>query len=174
MHESDVEALYKSHGHYILQRCSAMLGDPDEAHDALQEVFVRLLKARPRFDHDRPILTWVNRVTTNHCLNRIRARRYRRHLPIDDVPPLRDASPGAVIATLAENRDLVRWLLSKADERTQHVVVGYFFDEYPVERIAADLAISLPTVRRVLKRFMTGARKRLVLAEPRGAGRVGG
>ncbi|MFT5433659.1 MAG: DNA-directed RNA polymerase specialized sigma24 family protein, partial [Myxococcota bacterium] len=97
-----------------------------------------------------------------------RARRYRRHVPLDDLAPIRDASPSNVIATLAENRDVVRWLMSKTDERTQYVVVAYFFDEHPVERIATDHGISVPTVRRVLKRFLVGARKRMTQQQPSG------
>jgi RNA polymerase sigma-70 factor (ECF subfamily) len=171
MHEADIEALYKSHGHYLFLRCRAMLGSEDEAYDALQEVFVRLLKTRPRVSDDRPLLPWLNRVTTNHCLNRLRARRVRRHQPFDELNHPSVDSPAELLAILAERRDLVRWLLARADKRTQHVVVGYFFDEHPVERIARDNDISVPTVRRVLKRFLEGARKRLALAEPRGLGR---
>ncbi len=158
----DVETLYKEHGHYVYQRCRAMLGDEDEAYDALQEVFVKVIRARPSFDDDRPILAWVNRVTTNHCLNRIRARRYRRHLPLDELRNVPDVSSTQFLHAISENRDLLRRLLSAADARTQTVVVGYFFDEHGVDRIGAELGISVPTVRRVLKRFLTASRKKIV------------
>ncbi len=161
MINADIESLYKEHGHYVYQRCRALLGDDDEAYDALQEVFVRVMRARPRMDGDRPILAWINRVTTNHCLNRLRARRYRRHMPLDELRNVPDGSSLGFLHTLAENRDVIRSLLTNVDERTQRVVVGYFFDEQGVERIGAELSISVPTVRRVLKRFLTGARKKI-------------
>ncbi len=157
-----IEALYREHGHYVYGRCRALLGNADEAHDALQEVFVKVIRSRPSFDDDRPILAFVNRVTTNHCLNRIRARKYRRHLPLDDVHGMgRADSASEFLFALAERRDLIRRLLMDVDERTQRVVVSYFFDDNNAEAVAGELGISIPTVRRVLKRFLTGARKKL-------------
>lgn len=168
MIHAEVEALYKAHGQYVYQRCRALLGDGDEAYDALQEVFVKVIRARPRFDDDRPILAWVNRVTTNHCLNRLRARRYRSHTSLEGRHTLlADSSPTAFLHRLYEQRDVVRRLLAATDERTQHVVVAYFFDEQPVERIGETLSISVPTVRRVMKRFLARARQKLVAEQQR-------
>ena len=164
--DSRVEALYKSHGFYIYQRCRVLLGDDEEAYDALHEVFVKLIDARPRFDDERPILAWLNRVTTNHCFNRLRARRYRRHVALDEQMELTDTTPTAFVTRLAEDQALVRRLLADVDERTAGVVVGYFLDESPIENVAADLGISVPTVRRVLKRFLERSR-RLLGAAPR-------
>ena len=161
MINSQVEQLYNTHGHYVYERCRGMLGDPDEAYDALQEVFIKLIKARPSIDGDRPILAWINRVTTNHCLNRLRARRYRTHVPLDQRWDLKDITPMAFLHGLSERRDTIRRLLAAVDERTQRVVVSYFFDEDPVEAIGEGLGISVPTVRRTLKKFLSGARRKL-------------
>lgn len=171
MIDAEIEALYKSHGHYIYQRARAILGDDEEAYDALQEVFVKIIRKRPRETDDRPVLAWVNRVTTNHCLNRLRYRSYRRHATIDGRWDLADTTPLALMNRLAEDRLLLRRLVSQADERTQRVVVAYWFDEHGVDRIAADLSISVPTVRRVLKRFLVRARKKLKIIVTAAAGR---
>ena len=44
MLNADIEALYGQYGHYLYERCKRMLGNEDEAYDALQEVFVRVVK----------------------------------------------------------------------------------------------------------------------------------
>ena len=44
----DVENLYTRYGPMVLRRCRAMLRQEDEAADAMQDVFVRLLGERPR------------------------------------------------------------------------------------------------------------------------------
>jgi len=160
IHEG-VEAIYKEYGHYLYERCRVLLGNDDEAYDALQEVFIRLMRSRPSLDRDRTVLPWLNRVTTNHCLNRLRARRYRRHLPLDQVFRVPDQSSTAFLHQLSEHRNVIRRLLAATDERTQKVVVAYFFDEHGVDQIANDLRISVPTVRRVLSRFLSRARKKL-------------
>lgn len=167
MINANVENLYKEHGHYVYMRCRALLGDEDEAYDALQEVFVKVIRSSPDFDADKPILAWVNRVTTNHCLNRLRARRYRRHAALDEVYGDADLSPMAFMHKLAEQRDVIRRLLADTDKRTQQVVVAYFFDEHGVDRIGAEHAISVPTVRRVLKRFLTRSRAKLAAEDER-------
>jgi len=106
-------------------------------------------------------LSWLNRVATNHCFNRLRAQRYRRHVDLDSVRNVADGSPRAFVETLAAQRDLVCWLLLSVDDRTRHVVVAYFFDEHGVDRIAKDHGFSVPTVRRVLRRFLERSRVRL-------------
>lgn len=161
MLDADIENLYVQYGHYLFTRCKNVLGSEDEAYDALQEVFVRVVKNRPKLDPERTPLAWLNRVTTNICLNRIRARRYRNHIHIDDIRDLADCSPSIFIARLAENRDLLRHLLDGVESRTQEVVLSYFFDERTAGQIADDIGTSTPTVRRILKRFIIQARARL-------------
>jgi RNA polymerase sigma-70 factor (ECF subfamily) len=166
MLDAEIEDLYGHYGHYLFERCKNMLGSEDEAYDALQEVFMRVVKTRPVLDQNRSPLAWLNRVTTNLCLNRLRARRYRNHYSIDDVRELADCSPSVFVARLTENRQLVRSLLSRVDERTQRVVVSYFFDEHTAAQVANEYKLSIPTVRRLIKRFLTQARTQLANEMP--------
>ena len=174
MIDRTVEEIYNTHGFYLFKRCRALLGSDEEAHDAMHEVFVKLMVSRPKLDHDRPVLAWLNRVATNYCFNRLRAQRYRRHLPLDSVRHIADESAASFVEMLAAQRDLVCWLLLSVDERTRHVVVAYFFDEHGVDRIASDFRISVPTVRRVLRRFLERARVRVRATTPAQAIEAGG
>jgi len=56
-----------------------MLGDAAEAEDLAQEVFVTVFKSIHGFRGDSKLSTWMYRVATNHCKNRIKylARRAR-------------------------------------------------------------------------------------------------
>ena len=161
MLDAEIEDLYGLYGHYLYERCKNLLGSEDEAYDALQEVFMRVVKSRPTLDRDRSPLAWLNRVTTNLCLNRLRARRYRDHRSLDDVRELADCSPHVFVARLAENRQLIRSLLGGVDERTQKVIVRYFFDDCTAAQIADEYKVSTPTVRRVIKRFLHHARAQM-------------
>ncbi len=161
MIDQTIEALYKTHGYYLFRRCRALLGSDEEAHDALHEIFVKLIMKQASLEHDRSIFPWLNRVTTNHCFNQLRARRYRRHMPLEDVRNLVDSSPESFIEQLAVQRDLICRLLLPADSRTRLIVVAYFFDQHGVDRIAKDLRVSVPTVRRALRGFLQRARTRI-------------
>ena len=69
----DIEALSLRYGAMVLRRCRRLLRDEDEALDACQDVFVRLLGAPERLDGAYPS-SLLYRIATNVCLNRIRDR----------------------------------------------------------------------------------------------------
>jgi RNA polymerase sigma-70 factor (ECF subfamily) len=57
---------------YALSR--RMLADPEEAADATQEVFVRVMRSVLGFRGDSAFGTWLHRVTVNVCLTMLRKR----------------------------------------------------------------------------------------------------
>jgi RNA polymerase sigma-70 factor (ECF subfamily) len=57
---------------YALSR--RMLADPDEAADATQEVFVRVMRSVLGFRGEAAFGTWLHRVTVNVCLTMLRKR----------------------------------------------------------------------------------------------------
>jgi len=72
------EELVRRYQDKVMATCVRMLGNREDAEDAAQEVFVKVYDALPRFDPRAKFSTWLFRVTTNHCLNVLRARRVRR------------------------------------------------------------------------------------------------
>ncbi|MET8652016.1 MULTISPECIES: RNA polymerase sigma factor [Nocardia] len=67
-----------------------MLADRADAEDTVQEVFLEAWRRLPQLAADDAFTAWVYRMTTNRCLNVIRARR-----PRVDVDPDDTASPRA-------------------------------------------------------------------------------
>ncbi len=57
---------------YALSR--RMLADPDEAADATQEVYVRVVRSVLGFRGESAFGTWLHRVTVNVCLSALKAR----------------------------------------------------------------------------------------------------
>ena len=58
--------------------CRRMLADPDEAADATQEVYVRVMRAVLGFRGESAFGTWLHRVTVNVCLTALRKRSRQR------------------------------------------------------------------------------------------------
>src|SRR3954453_10647701 len=54
--------------------CRRMLADPDEAADATQEVYLRVMRSVLGFRGDSAFGTWLHRVTVNVCLTALRKR----------------------------------------------------------------------------------------------------
>jgi RNA polymerase sigma-70 factor (ECF subfamily) len=71
--------LYRAHRARVLRLCRLFLGDPDEAEDVGQEVFVKLFRASQR-PHDSEMAwgPWLTRVTVHACRDRRRSRWWRR------------------------------------------------------------------------------------------------
>lgn len=60
-----------------LRVATGMLGDTDEARDALQEAFVKVFKNLSRFDKKRAFGPWFFQILRNQCRDMIRARNSR-------------------------------------------------------------------------------------------------
>ncbi len=63
--------LVRRHQDRVYSMTLRMLGDPHEAEDVAQEVFLAVHRNLPRFRGDCRLSTWIFRVARNHCLNRI-------------------------------------------------------------------------------------------------------
>ena len=95
-----------------------MLGDPEEAEDAAQEIFVRLYRQLERYDPERKFSTWTLAIATNYCIDQLRRRRMQL-VPLENIIPwarARDAGPEGEALT-RESRDEVQRLLKQLPEK---------------------------------------------------------
>jgi RNA polymerase sigma-70 factor (ECF subfamily) len=144
----DVEALSRRYGPMVLRRCRRLLGDEDDALDACQEVFVRLLQHRGRLDARYPS-SLLYRMATNLCLNHIRDRG-RRPALADEGLLMRIASaeePGGV----SEARLLLDRLFGRHPESSRTMAVLHFLDGLTLEEVAAETGLSVSGVRKRLR-----------------------
>ena len=74
--------LMERHQDRVVRLCQRFLGDRDEALDAAQEVFLKLYRKAGGLKARGAVYTWLYRVASNHCLNRLRRRKIVRFLPL--------------------------------------------------------------------------------------------
>ena len=154
-HRGMAAELYRLHGPAVYRRCLRLLKQPDLAHDATQEVFVKLVRHMDRLAERETVLPWIYRVATNHCLNLTRnARRRGEDTALPDLD-LADPSGSAQYP----DRTLARQVLARFDAATQAVAVGVLVDGMEHEELAQVLGVSRRTVARKLERFLDGARR---------------
>jgi RNA polymerase sigma-70 factor, ECF subfamily len=153
-----VAALYARFGPVVYRRCVRLLGNTEDARDATQLVFIRLLKNRRRFDSLDDALPWIHTVTTNFCFNWKRdARRRSGHLEaLGTDEPL---APG--LHEAAEDRQLAQHVLAKTDDETRDIAVGMLVEERQQQDVARALGVSEKTVQRKLRRFLDKAKRAL-------------
>jgi RNA polymerase sigma-70 factor, ECF subfamily len=71
------EELYRRHFRRVYALCLRMTGNPDEAEDLTQEVFIQLQKKVSSFRGDSAFTTWLHRMTVNQVLMHFRRRKSR-------------------------------------------------------------------------------------------------
>jgi RNA polymerase sigma-70 factor (ECF subfamily) len=147
---AEIEDLYRRYGALVRRRARSLLGDEHEAQDAMQEVFVRVIAAMAEFRGQSQPSTWLYRITTNLCLNRIRDGRRRR----ERLAQAADVGSGPPAgAAPAESRATLRGVLERLPEDLAMVGVYYFVDEMDQAEIAALLGVSRRTIGYRLDRF---------------------
>ncbi len=66
--------------------CYRILGSIHDAEDALQDTLLAAWQGLPGFESRSSVRTWLHRIATNRCLNRLRADSRRRVAPATDMP----------------------------------------------------------------------------------------
>ena len=156
-----LEELYRRHAAAVYARCRYLLREEEAARDAAQDVFVRALRSGEELRASDSPTAFLLRMTTNHCLNLLRASRAAWR---DEVARMARARTERAIEPDA--RELVRALLGAAGAEEQEVAVLYFVDELTQAEIAEATGRSLPTVRKRLRDFLAAARGALREAFP--------
>lgn len=144
----DVEAYYRQYGPMVLRRCRALLRHEEKAKDAMQDVFVQLLRNADRLEHHAPS-SLLYRIATNVCLNRIRGEGRRPEDPsealllriasVDD--PERKTGARALLARIFRDEQ----------ESTRTIAVMHLLDGFTLEEVAAEVGMSVSGVRKRLR-----------------------
>ncbi len=75
----DVDAIYRRYAPLVYRRILRLFGE-SEAEEVLHEVFMKVIERGDTFRQESSPTTWLYRITTNHCLNRLRNTKRRGEL----------------------------------------------------------------------------------------------
>jgi len=93
--QAALEALFARHSGALYQSALKLLGNPEDAEDALQEGMLSAFKNLRRFEGRSKFSSWLTRIVINAALMRLRSQRAHRTVSADE--PLGEAE-----STLAE------------------------------------------------------------------------
>jgi len=150
----DIAAAFDKYGPAVYRRARYLLGNHADAEEATQEVFIRAYKNAGSFEQRSDLYTWLSRITTNYCFNRIRDRRRRQELWEENMPP----HPESFAATpTPDGLILMRRLLAEADEECGRAAIYVLIDGMSHAEAADILGVSRRTVGNLLERFKNWA-----------------
>jgi RNA polymerase sigma-70 factor (ECF subfamily) len=140
------ERIVIEHQRQVYRTALRLLGKPEDAEDAAQEVFVRLHRYLPRFDNSRDLAPWLYRMTVNVCrdIGGRRARANFEELP-EDIADSGAAPDADLIA--AQRRRILADGLKRLGEKERAAVVLRDIEGLPTSEVARILGSSEATVR---------------------------
>lgn len=147
------EQLYRVHSGRVFALCLRLAGEPVEARELVQDVFVRAWEALPRFRAEASLTTWLHRIAVNAMLERRRSERRRtsRVTLVDDEEDgdfLGAAVPAADVGTAI---DLERAIAS-LPPGVRRAFVLHDVEGYTHEEIAGMTGLASGTLRAQLHR----------------------
>ncbi len=144
-----IEAIVKAYADSMFKAAYAILRNRDDAEDATQEAFIRLMEKQPVFSDDEHAKAWLLRVTINLSKNMLRASRRKNKFEAQEA------------SYTDKESDEVLFSVMKLEEGYRTVIHLYYYEGYSTDEIASILKLPSATVRTRLKRGRAKLRKML-------------
>ena len=81
------EQVFRRYGGRMLATARRLLGNDEDARDAVQEAMLSAFRAVGRFEGGAQIGTWLHRIVVNAALMRMRSKRRKPEASIEDLLP---------------------------------------------------------------------------------------
>jgi RNA polymerase sigma-70 factor (ECF subfamily) len=168
--ENAFTELVDRHRDAVVNLTYRYLGNRSDAEDLAQEVFLKVYRARARYEPAAKFTTWLYRVTANACLNEVRDRRRRptfaaAPFDADGDPPAGSVDRGSASpleeAERSEIREHVRAALAELPDRQRMALLLNKFHGLGYEELADSLSMTVPAVKSLLVRARENVRRRI-------------
>jgi RNA polymerase sigma-70 factor (ECF subfamily) len=142
-----------------------LVGNREQAEDLAQEVFVRVFKARHRYEPEAKFSTWLFTIANNIASNALRSRNRRREVGVpegngaDSTPlsldQLAKAASGAQPTRRldkVEQAEMVRSAVAALSERQRMALLLAKFEGMSYQDIAQTMDLSVQAIKSLLSR----------------------
>ncbi|ANF94985.1 RNA polymerase sigma factor [Paenibacillus bovis] len=149
---------------HIFQRriyvyCHYLLGNNEEAEDAVQEVLVKGFYEIRRFRPGVSYSAWLYRIAYNHCMNVLKKRKRQRSIIQDYI-----FSYSSRIAGEVDHSDQIDQLLEQLKPEEKHILILKVIEQYTFDEMEAITGIRNVTLRKKYERI----RKKLSSTKQKG------
>lgn len=119
-------------------------GSPQDAEDAVQEVFLRLYTWEKPFEGPDHLRRWLIRVTVNVCRDALKSPWRRRRVPLEELPE-------TPVFDRPEQGELYREVM-RLPEKYRTVLYLFYYEELTVKEIGQVLSLRTTAVTTRLHR----------------------
>ena len=145
----EIGEIYDKYASLVHARCRSFLGSEDEAWDATQEIFMKLMASFQKINKKSALLSWLYRSSTNHCISLLRKK--RGTMFDENVHSQKGEENSQHKAFVL--KEVVEKLLRPWDRKIREVVVYTYWDGYNQEEISRLTGMAQSTIRRHLTKF---------------------
>lgn len=164
---AELVALYKDKIFHLAYR---MLSNRHEAEDIVQETFLRVYKNWNRYDEKQKFSTWIYRIATNLCIDRLRKRRPQYYL--DAEMNDQDGTDGYALIPgdertpeseylLSEKQQMIHQAIEGLPAKYKSVIILRYLQELSLQEIGDILDMPVTTVKTRVHRGREFLRKKL-------------
>jgi RNA polymerase sigma-70 factor (ECF subfamily) len=137
--EAALRAIWVQHAPRIDALVRRLVGDPDQAADVAQEVWIQIFRALPTYRGDSQFSTWAHRIAVNRTLNALRSMRRFGKMEVEIEEETASVEHEGDRALLAQTIDDA---VQKLSPGARAVFVLHDVEGYTHEEIATELGIT--------------------------------
>jgi RNA polymerase sigma-70 factor (ECF subfamily) len=135
--------------------CLRILGNRDDAEDALQDVYVNLWRSAGRYDPAKASpISWLATFARNRAIDRLRSGKVQRGaVPVEEAADLADSTPLADEQLQVAQRDArIHHCLATLEENAQESIRTAFFHGATYAELAEAKGVPLGTMKSWVRR----------------------
>ncbi len=164
---AEIVDLYKDKLYHLAYR---MTSNRQEAEDVVQETFLRVYKNLDRYDENQKFSTWIYRIATNLCIDRLRKRRAVYSLDAESTEhdgldgysmmPSDERTPETELI-LTETQKLIRDAIQTLPVKYKSIMILRYLQDLSLQEISEVLDMPVTTVKTRVHRGREFLRKKL-------------
>ena len=168
--EAAFQELVRRHYDRAYKQALSILRNPEDAHDEVQNAFLKIWKSLGQFQGNSKLSTWIARIVVNQCLMRLRQVRRARLVYLEDSAEGEDRekmdltdpaqTPEAQTGE-AEVKQLVHREIRRIPSLLRDVFIRHYLDGVPLQQVASELNLTLGATKSRLLRARAELRERL-------------
>ena len=140
-----IDEAYSNYADMLYRLALTYMQNPDDAQDAVQDVFLKYMTAAPFLRDDEHQRAWLIRVTVNRCCDLLRRRKLRSYVSLDEIQETAAEDPSLEASDVMQT-------LSKIPEKNRGAIVLHYLEGFSVEEVSRILGISQSAVKMRLAR----------------------
>ena len=176
VNDAQFEDIYNEHKKLVYNLCLQYVLNTEDASDITQEVFVKVYQRHNQHDPTLASLkTWIYRITINHCLDFLKARKSKKRFGFisslfhaDSNEPIEDASNVDHPGIQSEDKEAMQNLLliiQSLPENQKTAIILTKIEDRPQLEVAEIMNTSVKAVESLLQRAKQTIQKKLTETE---------